>query len=165
MLHLPRWLHVLALVYVLVCLPVVTHIMRSTVWPPRSAVWAVHGLLVFGLGTFLAWPVKSLMDHRTHVTALGVDSAAGRRSLVLIVAALLGRSSRKQRSQKQIPSSATAPRPEMVASSSTALSHGPRPPLTQHPIANLSRARARKTTHKHQNSGNRVSFPYLVGVI
>jgi len=109
--------HVLALVYVLSCLPVVTHICAHRLAAPLRLMGS-HGLLVFGLGTILALAGQIMMDIEPNVTALPwiLPPVA---VAVCYVAALLAEASRKQPQPKQ-PAAATAPRPEMVAGSSTA---------------------------------------------
>ncbi len=59
-LALPRLLHVLALVYVLSCLPVVTRVCAHR-WAAPLRLMGGHGLLVFGLGTVLALCGQVLM--------------------------------------------------------------------------------------------------------
>ena len=58
---MPRFLHILALVYVISCLPSVTRLCGSAaMWPLRLL--GRHGLLVFALGTMLALAGQILMD-------------------------------------------------------------------------------------------------------
>lgn len=60
-LAMPRFLHILALVYVISCLPSVTRLCGSAaMWPLRLL--GRHGLLVFALGTMLALVGQILMD-------------------------------------------------------------------------------------------------------
>ena len=57
----PRLLHVLALLYVVSCLPVVTRICAHRAATPLRFLGR-HGLLVFALGTMLALTGQILMD-------------------------------------------------------------------------------------------------------
>ncbi|MCF7699700.1 OpgC family protein [Loktanella sp. M215] len=60
-LALPRLLHILALVYVISCLPIVTRLCASSLAQPLRLMGG-HGLLVFGFGTILALVGQILMD-------------------------------------------------------------------------------------------------------
>ena len=60
LLALPRLLHILALVYVLSCLPIVTRLCAHPLAGPLRLMGG-HGLLVFGLGTLLALAGQILM--------------------------------------------------------------------------------------------------------
>ena len=60
LLAMPRLLHILALVYVLSCLPVVTRMCAHPVAGPLRLMGG-HGLLVFGLGTLLSLAGQILM--------------------------------------------------------------------------------------------------------
>jgi hypothetical protein len=69
MLALPRLLHILALAYVLSCLPFVTRICAHRYAAPLRLMGG-HGLLVFGLGTILALVGQILMIVEPRVTWL-----------------------------------------------------------------------------------------------
>lgn len=68
-LALPRFLHILALVYVISCLPVVTRICAHRTMAPLRLMGG-HGLLVFGVGTLLALLGQIIMDVEPAVTWL-----------------------------------------------------------------------------------------------
>ena len=119
MLALPRLVHILALVYVLSCLPVVTRICAHRYAAPLRLMGS-HGLLVFGLGTILALAGQIMMDIEPTVTALPwtLPLAA---IAVCYAAALLAEAARKQPQPKQpAPTKAEAPRAEVITGSSTA---------------------------------------------
>ncbi|MEH6506855.1 MAG: OpgC domain-containing protein [Sulfitobacter litoralis] len=99
MLALPRLVHVLALVYVLSCLPIVTRICAHRLAAPFRLMGS-HGLLVFGLGTILALAGQIMMDIEATVTALPwiLPPVA---VAVCYVAALLAEAARKQPQPKQ----------------------------------------------------------------
>ena len=115
----PRLVHILALVYVLSCLPVVTRICAHRYAAPLRLMGS-HGLLVFGLGTILALAGQIMMDIEPTVTALPwtLPLAA---IAVCYAAALLAEAARKQPQPKQpAPTKAEAPRAEVITGSSTA---------------------------------------------
>ena len=112
-------MHILALVYVLSCLPVVTRICARRYAAPLRLMGS-HGLLVFGLGTILALAGQIMMDVEPTVTALPwtLPLAA---IAVCYAAALLAEAARKQPQPKQpAPTKAEAPRAEVITGSSTA---------------------------------------------
>ncbi|WP_394154866.1 OpgC family protein [Loktanella salsilacus] len=69
MLAMPRLLHILALAYVLSCLPFVTRMCAHRFAAPLRLMGG-HGLLVFGLGTIIALVGQILMDVEPAVTWL-----------------------------------------------------------------------------------------------
>ncbi|WP_386679755.1 OpgC family protein [Loktanella sp. R86503] len=69
MLAMPRLLHILALAYVLSCLPFVTRMCAHRFVAPLRLMGG-HGLLVFGLGTVIALVGQILMDVEPAVTWL-----------------------------------------------------------------------------------------------
>ncbi|SPJ24910.1 OpgC family protein [Palleronia abyssalis] len=68
-LALPRFLHVMALVYVISCLPFVTRACASR-WADPLRRLGRHGLLVFALGTMLALTGQIVMDIEPNVAWL-----------------------------------------------------------------------------------------------
>ncbi len=68
-LALPRFLHILVLVYALSCLPIVTRICASKFAAPLRLMGG-HGLLVFGIGSILALAGQIIMIVEPRVTWL-----------------------------------------------------------------------------------------------
>jgi hypothetical protein len=119
MLALPRLVHILALVYVLSCLPVVTRICAHNLAAPFRLMGS-HGLLVFGLGTILALAGQIMMDIEPTMTALPWTLPLVAIA-VCYAAALLAEAARKQPQPKQpAPPKAEIPRAEVITGSSTA---------------------------------------------
>jgi hypothetical protein len=111
MLALPRLLHILALAYVLSCLPFVTRVCAHRYAAPLRLMGG-HGLLVFGLGTILALMGQILMIVEPRVTwlpwALPVVGV-----LICYIAARIADSARS-RSPKAAAKAPAAP-PQQVA--------------------------------------------------
>ncbi|WP_375690103.1 OpgC family protein [Pseudooceanicola sp. LIPI14-2-Ac024] len=66
---LPRLLHVLAMVYVLSCLPVVTRLCAAPAAEPLRLMGR-QGLLVFSLGTLMALALQVVIEGYAHIPAL-----------------------------------------------------------------------------------------------
>lgn len=109
-LAVPRLLHILALVYVISCLPWITRACGARLAEPLRLM-GQHGLLVFALGTVLSMGFQAIMDGHNDAAWLGLMLPPMGLFLLYAAARIAGHLRALKAPRRSAPPAATVPAP------------------------------------------------------